>query len=88
MKDKKILTALKCVLPHACIIMSGMLLLFFWIDRVNSHVAFLTNEFHKWLLLALSILCIAESVMLIADNRNCARRAIQRARAKKKGKVK
>lgn len=35
------------LLPHVSIVISGMLVVFFCIDRVNTPMGFMTNEFHK-----------------------------------------
>ena len=59
----------RAVLPHLCLIMCFMLLVFFVIDQVNAHIGFMKNEFHKWLTLFLCLTAIAESAMLIALNR-------------------
>lgn len=60
---------LKKVLPHLCIVISVMMLVFYSIDRVNSAMNFIDNDIFKTLLVIYSILVIASSVYLIADNR-------------------
>ena len=60
---------LKRVLPHICIIISVMMLVFYVIDRVNSAMSFIDNDIFKTLLLFYCIVVIASSVYLIADNR-------------------
>ena len=60
---------LKAALPHLCLIMCLMLLVFFVIDQVNNHIGFMKNEFHKWLTLFLCIAVIAQSAMMISTNR-------------------
>lgn len=62
---KKILKAL----PHVTIVMAGMLIVFFCIDRVNKPMGFMTNEFHKILTLLLSIACVGYSVFTISYQR-------------------
>ena len=46
------------LLPHAAIVISGMLVVFFLIDRVNKPMAFMTNEFHKRITFALSLMAV------------------------------
>lgn len=60
---------LKRVLPHICIIISVMMLVFYVIDRVNSAMSFIDNDIFKTLLLFYCIVVIASSVYLIASNR-------------------
>ncbi len=57
------------VLAHACIIISGMLLTFFVIDRVNPFMEFLTSEMSLWLIFAFSLLTLTQSIMLIVTIR-------------------
>lgn len=60
---------LKRVLPHICIIISVMMLVFYVIDQVNSAMSFIDNDIFKTLLLFYCIVVIASSVYLIASNR-------------------
>ena len=46
------------LLPHVAIVLSGMLVVFFLIDRVNKPMAFMTNEFHKRAVFALALMAI------------------------------
>ena len=69
---------LKSALPHLCIIMCMMLLVFFSIDRVNHHIGFMKNEFHKWLTLFLCLAVIFESGILISRNRRQIRKEEKR----------
>ena len=57
------------LLPHLCIVAAGMMIVFFCIDRVNTPIGFMANEFHKWLSLLLAVSCIVYSVMTISDQR-------------------
>jgi len=57
------------VLPHVSIVMAGMMIVFFCIDRVNQPMGFMTNEFHRWLALFLALFCLGYSVILIAYQR-------------------
>ena len=77
-KRRSILESVKSALPHACIIVSLMMLVFFVIDRMNKHQEFMTNEFHKWLTLVLCITGIGTSIIASGYNRR-----VQRARQKK-----
>lgn len=70
---------LRKLLPHAAIILSGMYFVFFFIDRVNSAMAFINNRITKGLLFALCVVAVIESIWLIRDERNKVRR--QQARA-------
>ena len=52
------LKLIKKLLPHVAIVISGMLIVFFVIDRFNKPMGFMTNEFHKRLTFVLAILAI------------------------------
>ena len=69
---------LKSARPHLCLIMCLMLLVFFSIDQVNSHIGFMKNEFHKWLTLFLCLAVIFESGILISRNRRQIRKEEKR----------
>lgn len=70
---------LRKLLPHAAIILSAMYFVFFFIDRVNSAMAFIDNDITKGLLFALCVISVINSVLLIRDDRRRARRAMQRS---------
>lgn len=70
---------LRKLLPHAAIILSGMYFVFFFIDRVNTAMAFINNNITKRLLFALCVIAVVESIWLIRDERAKERR--QQARA-------
>lgn len=57
------------VIPHAAMVMAGMLIVFFCIDRVNKPMAFMTNEFHKILTFLLALITIGQSVFVISYQR-------------------
>lgn len=63
---KKILCALRAALPHATLILSLMMLVFFVIDRFNEAMAFLNNNLTKWLLFAFCLLVLVLSLAVIA----------------------
>lgn len=57
------------VMPHLSIILAGMLIVLFVIDRFNSAMGFLDNDGAKILILALSITSIVNAILLIAFQR-------------------
>lgn len=67
------LNLVKKLLPHVMIVISGMLIVFFVIDRFNKPMGFMTNEFHKRLTFALAILAIYFAVKAIALQRRMER---------------
>ena len=68
------------VLPHISIVMAGMMVVFFLIDRVNKPIGFMTNEFHRWLSFFLALFCLGYSVLLIAYQRKLERQEEQKRR--------
>ena len=72
---------LRKLLPHAAIILSGMYFVFFFIDRVNSAMAFINNNITKRLLVALCVICVIESIWLIRDERRKVRQQQAQAEA-------
>ncbi|MBQ8081408.1 MAG: hypothetical protein IJ240_05880 [Clostridia bacterium] len=66
------------LLPHVAIILSGMLVVFFLIDRVNKPMAFMTNEFHKRITFALALMAIYLAVRRISAMRRAERDAYRR----------
>ena len=72
---------LRKILPHAAIILSGMYLVFFLIDRVNSAMAFINNEITKHLLLVLCAISVLNAIFLIYDQRHRIRQQQARAEA-------
>ena len=69
------LGVLDAVLPHAAIVLSGMLIVFFLIDRVNKPMAFMTNEFHKRITFLLSLMAVYLAIRRIAQLRRQEREA-------------
>ena len=69
---------LKRLTPHAVIILSGMYLVFFLIDRVNRTMNFINNDITKVLLLALCALAVYHAVLMIRANRRAEREAQRR----------
>lgn len=65
LRIKQIRWALKA-LPHISIVLSGMLIVFFCIDRVNKPMAFMTNEFHKIITFLLAILSLGYSIFIMS----------------------
>lgn len=76
---------LRKLLPHAAIVISAMYFVFFFIDRVNSAMAFINNGITKGLLFALCVISILNSVRLISIDRR-AERARQRRRREQSGR--
>ena len=67
---RRLLDKLLC---HAVIVLSGMLAVFFLIDRVNKHMAFMTNEFHKRITFVLALMAVYLAVRRIAAARKSER---------------
>ena len=65
---------LRKLLPHVAIVLSGMYVVFFLIDRVNSAMAFINNDITKGLLLVLSAVSILNASILIGNERSSIRR--------------
>lgn len=72
------LNLVKKLLPHVMIVISGMLIVFFVIDRFNKPMGFMTNEFHKRLTFVLAILAIYYAIKAIALQRRMERIEYQR----------
>lgn len=75
---------LRKLLPHAAIIISAMYFVFFFIDKVNSAMAFIDNDITKALIFALGVIAIINAVQLIREERERERRyqqALRRRRA-------
>lgn len=60
---------IKRVLPHISIILSGMMVIFFVIDKLNAAMTLMSNDMTKALLFLLSIVTIIVSAMLISRQR-------------------
>ncbi len=60
---------LKKILPHFCIILSVVMLVFLIIDQVNSAMAFINNQGTKVIMIVFSILVLLMSMLYIADQR-------------------
>ena len=67
-------------LPHVSIVMAGMMIVFFCIDRFNTPMGFMTNEFHKVITFALALISIGMAVRIMALQRREAREAYRRQR--------
>ncbi|NLG25391.1 MAG: hypothetical protein GX558_08540 [Clostridiales bacterium] len=55
-------------LSHAAIVLSGMVIVLLVIDRLNSGMVFIDNDYTKGILWALSIIAIGNSIRLIRRN--------------------
>ena len=60
---------IKKLLSHCAIIISGMYIVFFFIDRVNPAMGFIDNDITKPLLLALALIAIINAIQVIAAER-------------------
>lgn len=74
---------LRKLLPHAAIILSAMYFVFFFIDKVNSAMAFIDNDITKALIFALGVIAIVNAVQLIRDERERERRYQQALRQRR-----
>ena len=59
----------KKILPHICIVLAGIVVIFFVIDRFNQAMTLMSNDMTKGILFALGIVAIVVSGMLIARQR-------------------
>ena len=57
------------LVPYGVITLSGMLIAFFLIDRVNKPIGFMINEFHKVITFLLALMSIGLAVRVIALQR-------------------
>ena len=69
---------IKKLLPHVAIVLAGMLIVFFVIDRVNKPMGFMTNEFHKRITFVLALLSIYFAVQIISVQRRMERAEYRR----------
>ena len=69
---------LKKLLAHCAIIISGMYIVFFFIDRVNPAMGFIDNDTTKPLLLALALISIINAIQVIAAERKKLKRKLRR----------
>ena len=60
---------IKRALPHLCLVISIMMLVFYVIDLFNSAMHFIGNQVFNTLLLIYSLLVMIASVWTIADHR-------------------
>ncbi|MHC1771228.1 MAG: hypothetical protein AB9907_05720 [Flexilinea sp.] len=60
---------IKKIIPHISIIISGMMIVFFIIDRFNPKMGFLDNEGTKILTFILSVSSITTSILLVGRQR-------------------
>lgn len=57
-------------MPHISIVISGMMIVFFIIDRYNKKMRFMEDDMTKVLVFILSISAIATAIMLIHNQRS------------------
>ncbi len=60
---------IKKLLAHSAIVISGMYVVFFFIDRVNPAMAFINNGITKFLLLVLALFSVINAIQVIAMER-------------------
>ena len=77
------IAVLRKLTAHSAIIISGMYIVFFFIDRVNSAMCFIDNNITKALLLILSLLSIINAILVIAQCRKELRRKLRRQERRK-----
>lgn len=75
------------LVPHVAIVLSGMLVVFFLIDRVNKPMAFMTNEFHKRATFVLALLAIYLAARRVSAIRKGERDAYRRRLKQYKNKI-
>ena len=71
---------IKKLLAHCAIIISGMYIVFFFIDRVNPAMGFVDNDITKPLLLALALIAIINAIQVIAAERKKLRRKMNKSK--------
>ena len=71
---------LKKLLAHCAILISGMYIVFFLIDRVNPAMGFIDNDITKPLLLVLSLIAIINAIQVIAAERKKLWRTLRKSR--------
>lgn len=59
----------KRLLPHVCIVLAGMMIIFFIIDNFNDAIALINNATTKALLFVFGIVAVIVSGMLIHKQR-------------------
>ena len=69
MSNNKWLKKIRIWLPHIAIVIAGMYIVFYFIDRVNVAMAFINNDLTKFLLLFETILTIFLCTRLIHYDR-------------------
>jgi len=71
---------IKKLLAHCAIIISGMYIVFFLIDRVNPAMGFIDNDITKPLLLALALIAIINAIQVIAAERKKQLRKLRKSK--------
>jgi len=72
------------ILSHLMIILGGMFLTFFWLDRVNPAMCFIDNEISKWLLLCFSLVALTSAIITLVIIH---RQDLKRAMGQKRGEA-
>lgn len=60
---------LRNLFPHICLILSGVFITFFILDKFNGEMAFINNDASKLMLLLFCLVSIVVSMMLILQRR-------------------
>lgn len=66
------------ILPHFCIILSVVMLVFLITDQVNSAMAFINNQGTKVIMIVFSLLVLLMSILYIADQQKKLRKRLCR----------
>ena len=68
-EDKTEMKLIANILPHLCIILSGMMIVLLVIDKFNSQMGFIDNDITKNLLIVQMVAVTICSIMLIRRQR-------------------
>lgn len=75
---KQLTKILRNILPHLCIMICGMFIVFYLIDNVNPIMNFIYHDMTEGLLLAAAIMGIINSLILISDAKKSMRKKKRR----------
>ena len=60
---------LRKVLSHINIVLAGMIIVFFCIDRVNTAMNFMTSQMSRWLIFFFSLTALGEAIAVLISIR-------------------
>ena len=66
------------IIPHISIIASGMIIVFFVIDRINPYMGFMSHKYTQYVTMTLAVSALIGSIMLIVLQRREVRRRNRR----------